>query len=198
VTRYDRGRPGSARARVAAMMLLTLRGTPFLYYGEEIGMADVPVPRERRLDPGGRDPCRTPMRWEPGRTAGFTTGEPWLPVGDPDDGSVEAQRADPSSMLSLYRSLIWLRRRSSALRWGSFRPRDAGRDVFAYERASQDERLFVALNFSQREKAVGVEGLPSHGVLEASTVPGRARGPVPLHPLGLGPLEGVIVRIEPG
>ncbi len=133
VTRYDRGRRGSPRAPVAAMMLLTLRGTPFLYFGEEIGMADVPVPRERWQDPVGRDPCRTPMRWEPGRRHGFTTGEPWLPVGDQDAGNVEAQRGDPSSMLSLYRSLIWFRRCSSALRWGSFRPRDAGRDVFAYE-----------------------------------------------------------------
>jgi len=198
VTRYDRGRPGSPRARVAAMRLLTIRGTPFLYYGEEIGMADVPVPPERWQDPGGRDPCRTPMRWEPGRTAGFTTGEPWLPVGDPDEGNVEAQRADPSSMLSLYRSLIWLRRRSSALRWGSFRPRDAGRDVFAYERKSQDERLFVALNFSERSNAVSADPLPSHGVLESSTDPARAPGQVSLRPLGLGPLEGVIVRIEPG
>ena len=198
VTRYDRGRPGSPRARIAAMMLLTLRGTPFLYYGEEIGMSDVPVPRERWQDPVGRDPCRTPMRWEPGRTAGFTTGEPWLPVGDPDEGNVETQRADPSSMLSLYRSLIWLRRRSSALRWGSFRPRDAGRDVFAYERASDDERLFVALNFSERSNAVAADRLPSHGMLESSTDPARAPGQVSLHPLELGPLEGVIVRIEPG
>lgn len=119
-------------------------------------------------------------------------------MGDEDAGNVESQRADPSSMLSLYRSLIWLRRRSSALRWGSFRPRDAGWDVFAYERASDDERFLVALNFSDRNTAVSVDGQPSHGVLESSTDPGRARGRVSLRPLELGPVEGVIVRIEPG
>ena len=119
-------------------------------------------------------------------------------MGNPDAGNVDTQRADPSSMLSLYRSLIWLRRRSSALRWGSFRPRDAGRDVFAYERASQDERLFVALNFSERSMGVAADRLPSHGVLESSTDPARAPGQVSLQPLGLGPVEGVIVRIEPG
>ena len=97
-------RVGPGQARAAAMLLLTLRGTPTLYYGDEIGMEDVPVPPERVVDPDGRDPERSPMRWtgEPG--AGFSDAEPWLPLGD-TDVNVEAQEADPRSMLALHREL---------------------------------------------------------------------------------------------
>ena len=84
-------RLGRAQARVAAMLLLTLRGTPTLYYGDELGMQNVPIPPEKERDPfgknmpgtgQGRDPERTPMRWDTSRNAGFTIGEPWLPLGD--------------------------------------------------------------------------------------------------------------------
>ena len=101
-------RVGAAQARVAAMLLLTLRGTPTLYYGDEIGMADVPIPPERVVDPGaGRDPVRTPMQWD--ADGGFTAGEPWLPYGDLAV-NVAAQRDDPRSMLTLHRRLLALRR----------------------------------------------------------------------------------------
>lgn len=197
-SRYGEHGLGSARARLAAMMLLTLRGTPFLYYGEEIGMSDVPVPPERQRDPVGRDPCRTPMPWEPGRNGGFTSGEPWLPMGDTETLSVEAQRWDRSSVLSLYRSLIWFRKRSPALRWGGFLPVDTGDEVFAYQRAAGDEQLLVALNFSDRSIAVEVDTVAATGVVELSTDPRRALAPISLHPFELGPLEGAIVRLEAG
>jgi alpha-glucosidase len=101
-------------------MLLMLRGTAFLYYGDEIGMPEVPIPRDRLRDPvglhgwpsnPGRDPCRTPMQWRPGPGAGFTREEvePWLPIGDASARSVEAQQADPDSVLHLTRSLIGMR-----------------------------------------------------------------------------------------
>ena len=112
---------GRRRARLAALMLLTLRGTPFLYYGEEIGMADTPIPPERVLDVAGRDPERTPMPWDGSRGGGFTTGEPWLPMGaETGEVNVEAQGADPSSMLAFYRDVIRLRRSTPALRSGSY------------------------------------------------------------------------------
>ena len=103
-------RVGAAQARVAAMLLFTLRGTPTLYYGDELGMTDVAIPPERVQDPweeAGRDPARTPMPWS--ADGGFTSGEPWLPMGDPAINAA-AQRDDPRSMLTLHRELIALRR----------------------------------------------------------------------------------------
>jgi alpha-glucosidase len=102
-------RVGAAQARVAAMLLFTLRGTPTLYYGDELGMTDVEIPPELVADPweeAGRDPVRTPMPWS--ADGGFTSGEPWLPMGDPAINAA-AQRDDPRSMLVLHRELIALR-----------------------------------------------------------------------------------------
>ena len=90
-------------------MLLTLRGTPFLYYGDEIGMPDVEIPPDRVLDPvpEGRDGCRTPMQWTSGPGAGFTdAADTWLPLGDAGARNVADQRADPGSVLNLVRDLI--------------------------------------------------------------------------------------------
>ena len=123
-------RAGAAQARVAAMLLLTLRGTPTMYYGDEIGMHDVTIPIDRVRDPFeknvpglglGRDPVRTPMQWSGGTSADFTTGEPWLPIAaDYQDFNVSAERDDPTSMLALYRSLIELRRSEPALSVGEY------------------------------------------------------------------------------
>src|SRR5205807_560541 len=116
--------------------------------GEEVGMRD--VPQARATDPDGRDAFRTPMQWNAGPGAGFTTGSPWLPISETTDRvSVAAEDADPGSLLNLYRRLIWLRRGSEALQVGSY----AGLDVedprvFAFERRVGDERVLVALNFS--------------------------------------------------
>ena len=145
---HDRSRVasriGAAQARVAAMLLLTLRGTPTIYQGEEIGMVDVPIapelvqdPFERNL-PGfglGRDPVRTPMPWSSDVNAGFTQGRPWLPLNaDADVLNVAAQAADPQSMLSLHRALIRLRRNTEALVSGGLKLLSATQHVLAYER----------------------------------------------------------------
>jgi alpha-glucosidase len=139
---HDRSRVasrlGPAQARVAAMLLLTLRGTPTIYQGEEIGMQDVPIPPERVQDPWernvpglglGRDPVRTPMQWDAAKNAGFThaEAEPWLPLA-PDYAAINAsaQSADPRSMLSLYRALLALRRAEPALSVGSYVPVEGG------------------------------------------------------------------------
>jgi alpha-glucosidase len=208
-SRYDsaagggRGPLGLSRARVAAMMLLTLRGTPFIYYGEEIGQADAEVPAERALDVEGRDPERAPMQWAPGPRAGFTTADPWLPIGsDADRVNVVAQRDDAASMLSLYRRLIWYRKGSKLLLDGSYRSLDAPEGVFAFVREVPGESLLVALNFTDGEVrfevaagAAGAAVAPS-GHLELSTdAERRANVEVPLRPLTLGPNEGVVVGL---
>lgn len=159
------GGPGDARAKVAAAALLTVRGTPFLYYGEEIGQRNIAVPRERAFDPfvrlaePGREPfnrdeCRGPIAWTgEGPAHGFSTGAPWLPLGaDARQRNVAAQSADPSSVLSWYRRLIAVRRATPALHLGGQAAHDPGdADVFAYVRdAGAAGRAFVALNFADR------------------------------------------------
>jgi alpha-glucosidase len=158
-TRY-----GPDRARVAAILVLTLRGTPFLYQGEELGLTDAHVPAEQIVDVDGRDPARAPMPWAPpsqaGRTAGFGDGEPWLPVHqDAERLAVAAQAGDPGSTLELYRALIALRRAEPALREGTYRSLDAAPDVFAFVREHDGRRLLVALNFSPFPRP-----LPAHAV----------------------------------
>jgi alpha-glucosidase len=160
VSRYP-GAHAHQRAKVAAALLLTLRGTPSLYQGEEIGMRDGWVPRNRILDPPGkrywpfyrgRDPVRTPLPWSDGPGAGFTSGNPWLPI-NRDFGTVNVAREsdDPESILSFYRRLIWLRRGSKALNSGSFRTLIRNpRSGLAYLRQGPGEIVLVALNFRRR------------------------------------------------
>jgi alpha-glucosidase len=149
-------RRGPAQARVAAMLLLTLRGTPTLYYGDEIGLTDVTIPpalvqdpRELR-EPGlglGRDPVRSPMPWDGGTGAGFSTAAPWLPLNsDWPVRNVGRQTTDVSSILILYRRLLAARRAYPALSAGGFRLLDTVGNVLAYERRRGLERLVVALN----------------------------------------------------
>ncbi|HEY3360170.1 MAG TPA: alpha-amylase family glycosyl hydrolase [Polyangia bacterium] len=149
-------RVGPAQARVAAMLLLTLRGTPTLYQGDELGMVDVPIPPAAVQDPYernvpghgfGRDPERTPMQWDQGPGAGFTTGTPWLPLAqDADRVNVVTLREDPRSLLTLHRRLLALRRAEPALSVGDYTPRDSHGDVFAFARAAAGRRLTVTLN----------------------------------------------------
>ncbi|HEX7301122.1 MAG TPA: alpha-amylase family glycosyl hydrolase [Solirubrobacteraceae bacterium] len=136
------------RARAALVMLLTLRGTPFLYAGEELGLEDAQVPPERVVDPGGRDGCRAPIPWTADEDHGWPT-EPWLPwPPNPAQRNVATQRGDPGSMLDLARSALAVRRDSPALRGGSLALLDdAPEAVLAYERASGDDRRRVWVNF---------------------------------------------------
>jgi alpha-glucosidase len=201
-SRYDHPELGEARARLAAMLLLTLRGTPFLYYGEEIGMRNVEIPPDRIRDPVGinihprasRDPERTPMLWSAGPGAGFGSSEPWLPLG-PDAGrrSVEAQRGDPASLLHLYRDLLALRRATPALQRGSYRGLDAPPGVFAYERRDGAQVVRVVLNFGDAPtRWSGGEGSVVAGL---RTAYGR---PLPDTPdVDLEPAEGMVLVVAP-
>jgi alpha-glucosidase len=174
-------------------MLLTLRGTPFIYYGEEIGMTDVPIPPERIVDIDGRDPERTPMQWDTSPNAGFTAGDPWLPLAaDHATRNVAAQRDDPASLFSLYRRLIWLRKSSAALRRGSYRTVRAARGVFAFAREAGGERLFVALNFT-REAHRASFGTGAARVL-LSTDHGRDGEDADLERVSLRPDEALLLK----
>ncbi len=197
-------RVGEAQARIAAMLLLTLRGTPTLYYGDEIGLGHVPVPPERAQDPWGRnepghgrDPERTPMQWEDGPNAGFTAGTPWLPLSaDAERRNVDAMRDDSRSILTLYRRLLSLRRDHAALSIGHWRslslPADYAAELFGFERFIGDETLRILLNFGSREWGVPLEGGGTWTIL-LSTCPGRA-GDRAEGSLRLGPDEGVVLQ----
>lgn len=179
-------RVGDVQARVAAVLLLTLRGTPTMYYGDEIGMHDVPIAPGQVRDPFeinepgkglGRDPQRTPMRWFPREGAGFTRGIPWLPVGDHvATCNVASEAEDHASLLSLYKTLLQLRRDSRALNVGSFRLLAVDDSVMVYERCDGDERYVMALNFTDADSKLPV---PSPGTLVLSTTSGAS--PALLH-----------------
>ena len=194
------GGDGAARARVAALLLLTLRGTPFIYYGEEIGMTNVAVPEAEAQDPArfrsiGRDPERTPMPWDGTLGRGFTRGTPWLPFGD-SAVHVAAQTADPASLLALYRRLLRLGKGSDALRFGSYRPLDRTPDaVYAYVRESPAERLLIVLNFSAEPQKLTLPSEIAPAALLLSTAPERAGAARWRGRVTLAGNEGLIVAL---
>ncbi|HVM41308.1 MAG TPA: alpha-amylase family glycosyl hydrolase [Acidimicrobiia bacterium] len=167
-TRWAQG--DAARMRCALMMLLTLRGTPVLYYGDEIGMQDTPLERDDVLDPvgvrfwplAGRDPERTPMHWSGDPGAGFTKAgvTPWLPLGDHAACNVEAQRSDPGSMLHLCRDLIAIRQASDDLRAGDYATLPTPDGVWGYRRGSGMTVLLNLSDDAHSEATVsGIEGV---------------------------------------
>jgi alpha-glucosidase len=163
------------RSRAAAMVLLTLRGTPFLYAGDELGLLDGDVPADRRVDPGGRDGCRAPIPWTRSDGHGWTRS-PWLPwPPDPGAHSVEARRTDADSILHLHRDLLRARRASAALHRGTWRRLDAHAGVLAYERRCGDDRRRIAINFD--DEPTGIE-LDDHATetwtVELSSLSSRA------------------------
>jgi alpha-glucosidase len=201
-SRFDDPVAGEARAKIAALMLLTLRGTPFMYYGEELGMRDGVIPLERVCDPVGkrfpavgRDPCRTPMHWDRSERAGFTTAsDAWLPLAaEHDQLNVAVESDDPRSVLSFYRRLIWYRKRTPALMHGSYHALDSANDTFVYLREHAGERRLITLNFAAEARTLA---LPfASGRIELSTDPGRSLGAVVLTSFTLAPSEGVLVAL---
>ena len=183
-TRYGGGKHSLDRAKVAAALLLTARGTPFLYYGEELGMENGKVGRKELQDPvglrywplhPGRDPERTPMLWSGDAHAGFSTVKPWLPLNkDWQDQHVEAQLADDRSMLHLHRRLLRLRRQHAALQMGTWEPLNDGKDnTLMFRRRWQDTSILVLLNFDRKAKQVSLPSTPQELLFstERSSVP---------------------------
>ena len=183
------------KVRTALLMLLSLRGTPVLYQGDEIGLPNTSVAHEDMRDPlgvryfpyyEGRDAARTPMQWSDSPGGGFTDPgvRPWLPFGDVRACNVEAQRADPDSVLTLARALIALRRQEADLRTGSYRARLAPEGVWAWDRG---DRHFVALNMTDEPVVMtGVEGTVRVGSGCSRT------GELVDDTLALAPWEGVV------
>jgi oligo-1,6-glucosidase/alpha-glucosidase len=190
---------GEAQARIAAMLLLTLRGTPTLYQGDELGIGQVEIPQGRVSDPKelrepgiglGRDPSRTPMAWDGSPRAGFSNAEPWLPLhNDWRTRNVAAEELDLNSMLSLYRALLRLRRSEAALSMGSIELIDAEPDVIAYERKHGSARILVTMNLSAEPRGVELpQGTAAETLL--STLAVRPFDAV------LQPNEGLILKLE--
>jgi glycosidase len=185
--------------RLAALLLLTLRGTPFLYYGDELGMRQVTISEDRARDPWGynvpwlsRDGARTPMQWTPGENAGFTPPgvTSWLPIGpDYETINVETELGDSESTLNLYRRLLALRKAHPALRIGSYLTHPSStEDVLVYRRESDTETMTVALNFSNEERVVRT----GRGQIVFSTSD-EDRGGRCDKEVTLGPAEGLVI-----
>jgi len=200
-------RVGREQARVAMMLLLTLRGTPTLYNGDELGMIDVPIPPEKVQDPWGknvpgfnlgRDPQRTPVQWSAEPNAGFCPPgvEPWLPVAkDHREVNVVVESRDPRSHLALTRALLALRRATPALHAGSHESiPGVPDDCFVYLRMSHGVRYLVALNFGPREHVLALAGMGS-GRLALSTHLDR-EGPADLKSFRLRSHEGCVIQLD--
>ncbi len=189
------------RTRLGLLMLLTLRGTPVLYYGDEIGMGDTPITRSQLEDPvgllhwpavEGRDAERTPMQWHDGAGAGFTDPgvTPWLPIGDTSTVNVASQVDDPASVLSFCRAVLALRRQREDLRRGDYRPVESPDGTWVYQRGSGTH---VALNLSAVPQEVE---LPAGEVLMSTALPGSAPGTRTGPVVTLAPWEGVVLASE--
>jgi oligo-1,6-glucosidase/alpha-glucosidase len=192
-------RLGEVQARVAAMLILTLRGTPTLYQGDELGIGEVAIPPDRVRDPQdlrqpglglGRDRSRTPMPWDESPNAGFSGVEPWLPLNeDWKLRNVAAQSRDLGSMLSLYRALLHLRRTAPALSIGDFALAPADEDVLAYERRHDGDRLLIALNLAHAPRRLLLPTGAAIAEILASTREPRVMDGT------LAPDEGLVLRL---
>jgi alpha-glucosidase len=150
------------RLKVLATLILTLRGTPFLYYGEEIGMRDIPIERKSDvLDPvgrhfwpfyKGRDGCRSPMQWDGELYAGFSEAPPWLPVHTNHHWrNVVSQSGDPDSLLNYYKKFLHIRKSTPVLQKGMYLPITYDpQKILAYVRQTSEQTALIALNFSKR------------------------------------------------
>lgn len=199
-------RLGHNRARLAAMLLLTLRGIPFIYYGDELGMEDAEVPQDKIKDrievklPGfklGRDPERTPMQWDDGPRAGFSSAEPWLPLGkNYKTANAKSESDDSKSILNLYRKLMCLKNNSPAVSKGVYSPMESkSPNVFSFIRKSEEEKVCVILNFS----SVTVEescGFGSGDIICSTHMDIEGSKPVDLMSINLRPYEGVVIKLN--
>ncbi len=200
-------RVGQKQARIAAMLMLTLRGMPFIYYGDEIGMKDSDIPKEYIQDPFeknvpglklGRDPQRTPMQWDNSFHAGFTKGNPWLPVNrEYKMYNVKREEKDPHSMLSLYKKLIILRKKYNALRFGTYVPLPhPTQNVLAFMRNYKDkEKLLILLNFSPEVKKISLDIQKARVVAHSSLI-AQEGTVINLKNLTLQPDEGYIFSLD--
>lgn len=167
IGRYKKGKETIPRAKLAALLLLSLRGTPFLYYGEEIGMEDEPLPKHKIMDPlgkkywpifSGRDRTRLPMCWNSNEYAGFSVSEPWLPVNkNYKKINVEHSIQDENSLFHTYKKLIQIRKDSKVLRRGEIEILKSNPLILAYIRRYKSENILVLLNFTNEEQELSLK-----------------------------------------
>lgn len=203
--RYKKGNNSDARAKVAAAMLLTLKGTPFIYYGEELGMSCEKIPKNSLKDPlgikgwpiiKGRDAERTPMQWDDTDNAGFSNNTPWLPVNkDYTYKNVANQKNDPDSLLSFYRSIIWLRKRIPCLSNGDIEfliPEP--NKILVYKRIYKQEQCIIILNFSGKTIPCPINTAKNYNVLLSTHR--KKDCSIKLENLKLNPYEIIIAEQE--
>ena len=188
------------------MLLLTLRGTPTMYYGDEIGMRDVPIPTREVQDPQGlnmpgknlsRDPERTPMQWDGTPNSGFTNGQPWLRLDRSfHRRNVQTQRLDEHSSLCLYKKLISLRTRELSLQAGAYRPVYSDHQLIAYIRHAEGHPAFlVVLNLTHRPCYFTPENIRFTGVVVVDTVPQQEQVTVE-DTIDLFGDEGMVIKLD--
>jgi alpha-glucosidase len=197
-------RIGLGQARIAAMLLMTLRGTPTLYYGDEIGMQQVAIPPDQLRDPFeknvpgigvGRDGCRTPMQWDGTKFGGFSSVDPWLPLaGSSDEENVENSRNAKDSLYWLYRRLINLRRTHAVIAEGVYKPVVASGDLLLFFRELHDSRLLVALNFGSEPVLVSFDVERLSGTVLVSSLADRD-GQEVTESIDLRGNEGLVVKV---
>jgi alpha-glucosidase len=198
-------RLGASQARIAAMLLLTLRGTPTIYYGDEIGMEQVAIAPDQVRDPFernvpgrglGRDGCRTPMQWDDTENAGFSRTPPWLPLASTyRTQNVAQQKLEKDSLYQLHRRLIALRESSSALQLGIYQPINASGDLLLYIRQHGEERILVTLNLGDEPLSVSLPGGGVEGRILLTTMCDRESEAV-TGTIELRPAEGMLIALS--
>lgn len=196
-------RVGAAQARIAAMLLMTLRGTPTIYYGDEIGMKQASIPPDRIRDPLekgisglGRDGCRTPMQWDDTEHAGFSKSKPWLPISaDFRALNVALQQNESTSIYNLYRRLIRMRRDRQAVMRGIYRPLMATGNLLLFARETKTERILVALNLGNDPVSMSFPSGMLSGHILVSSFGDRDREPVK-KTIDLRDNEGIVMELD--
>ena len=198
-------RAGAQQAKIAAMLLLTLKGTPTMYYGDEIGMQDVEISPEQVQDPHeknvpgkglGRDPERTPMQWDASENSGFTVGQPWLPLADNfKEVNVEKQKTDPDGIFQLYKRLIALRNESKVLQVGDYLPVYSEGNLLTYRRVHDQGEFLVILNLGNSQEAFDQEREEFKGIIQICTRRDR-EGEEISGKIDLKPNEGILIELQ--
>jgi len=190
------------KAKLHAILHLTLKGTPFIYYGEEIGMENVSIPKEHIKDLygkllypffKGRDHSRTPMQWDSSKNAGFSEQTPWLPIsGSYKTINVEAEEKDVNSVLSVYKKLMALRKENNVLQSGNIHFVNKGKNnILIYSRRIEMEEIIIVLNFSNKKNMANIGAVGETSKVIFSTHQGTK---IEENKIMLQPFEGVIVK----
>ncbi|WP_065752751.1 alpha-amylase family glycosyl hydrolase [Bradyrhizobium paxllaeri] len=192
---------GQAQARILAMLLMTIRGTPIIFAGDEIGSQQVKIPPEKIRDPFekfvkgfglNRDPERAPLRWDATERGGFTTGDPWLPLSEDRSCSIETARRDERSLLHLYRELIALRGCEPCLLRGEYLPMRAHNDIFSFARVLDQVQILVGLNLCREPRLWEWRG---NGIRLMTSYLDREQAKL-VGPTHLRPNEGLVIKLN--